>query len=161
MAFPEAMCAGKDNVARVAAISLLLFLTLSGCDSAEEYRKSPPVEPVEGSVKVSGTPEQLQIMQGLAMAMEQARARCATGDTAAALRRVDSLVSIVESTLDTIPLGQSFAEFLTIYVADGYGTLQEWHTARHDSASLHALTVRYQTLARDLQARRDTAQAAP
>jgi hypothetical protein len=148
------------------ALMLFGFLLggLSGCDSVEKYQKTapqvpPPPEQVGGEIRFWGTPEQKDWVKNLAEALDAARLKYDLRDTLGAIASADSLARVTEAALDTLPIGHSLADFLTIYIADAYGTIQIWETARGNHTAVSELSKRYTALAERLQHRRDSVAA--
>jgi hypothetical protein len=155
------------SVSNAAAILLaaILLTGLSGCDSAEKYQKQAPQvqsvpEPVGGELALTGSREQMAWVKDLAESLDAARLKYELRDTAAAIAAADSLAAVAEATLDTLPIVHSLSSFLSIYIADVCGTLQDWQTARGNHEAVSAISRRYAALAARLQARRDSAAAA-
>ena len=139
-----------------------MSLGLLGCESAEKYQKTVPQaegapEPVGGELALSGSREQMTWVKNLAEALDAARLKFDLRDTLGAITAADSLAQISETALDTLPIGHSLSNFLSIYIADVCGTLQDWHTARGNHEAVSELSRRYQALAARLQERRDSA----
>jgi len=150
----------------VAATCLVVSLSFGilGCESAEKYQKSAPQAekapaPVGGEMAISGSPEQLAWVKNLAEALDAARLKYDLRDTLGAIIAADSLGLLSEAALDTLPIGHSLSNFLSVYIADVYGTLQEWRTAQGNHAAVSEISRRYNALAARLQARRDSAAA--
>lgn len=143
--------------------SVLVLVSLLGCESAEKYKKSPMADstaaPQVGTLEVKGSPEQMQAVRELAQGMDAAQAQWDSGDQAAAIGTVDSLRIVAEAALDTIPLGQPVANFLLIYVTQSYDRLIAWKKERKDDRTVEVLTRRFESLVTRLQERRDSTAA--
>jgi hypothetical protein len=134
-----------------------------GCDSAEKYQKQAPQvqqapEPTAGEIALKGTPEELAFARDLAEALDAARLKFDLRDTTGAIVVADSLAQVALTAIDTLPADHGLNGFLTIYIADAYGTLQEWHRARGDDEAVADFQRRYNELTQRLQQRRDTLQ---
>jgi hypothetical protein len=146
-------------------LAAILLTGLGGCDSAEKYQKQAPQvqsvpEPVGGELAVTGSREQMAWVKDLAESLDAARLKYELRDTVGAIAAADSLAAIAEAALDTLPIAHSLTNFLSIYIADVYGTLQDLQTARGNHEAVSGISRRYATLAARLQARRDSAAAA-
>lgn len=156
--------ASMRNAATVLAI-VLIMIALAGCESAEKYQKKPApqvqeeFEPIGGEFALSGTPAELVWVKNLTEALDAARLKYDLRDTVGAITSADSLARVAESALDTLAITSRMTEFLAIYIADVYGTLQKWETAQGNHAAVSALSKRYNALAADLQYRRDSVAA--
>jgi len=153
---------------RNAAILMALIVAmglLAGCESADKYKKKPAAEvqeqeePTGGEFALSGSPAELAWVKNMAEALDAARLKYDLRDTVGAIVSADSLSRVAETALDTIPMGHPMNDFLAIYVADVYGTLQKWETERGNHAAVTALSKRYNLLAERLQHRRDSVMA--
>jgi hypothetical protein len=148
----------------VLLLAAVLLTALGGCESAEKYQKQAPQvqkapEPVGGELALAGSREQVAWAKNLAEALDAARLRYDLRDTVGAIAAADSLATIAEAAIDTMPISHSLSSFLSIYIADVCGTIQEWQTARGNHEAVSALSRRYAALAARLQARRDSAAA--
>jgi len=144
-------------------IVLSVFTFLLGCESAEKYRKVPSADstaaPTVGTLAVTGSPAQMEVVKSLAHEMETAELQWDTGNHDAAIATVDSLRKVSEAVLDTIPLDQPIAKFLLVYVTNTYERLIVWGQERSDDNAVKALTGRFESLAARLQVRRDSTAA--
>lgn len=148
--------------ARLLLVSIFAFGVLGGCESAEKYQKKPAVEaqnqpePIGGEIALSGSPAELAWVKSLTETLDAARLKWDLRDSVSAIVTADSLARVAESALDTLAVTDPMSEFLTIYIADVYGTLQRWETARGNRAAASELSKRYNAIAARLGARRDS-----
>lgn len=138
----------------------LVFVSLLGCESAEKYKRSAATDTTSvartGTLAIKGTPDEMRFVRNLGHGMDTARVLWDVGEKAAAIATVDSLRTVAEATLDTVPLGHPVANFLLIYVTDAYDRLSAWHKERGDDKDVQTLNMHFESLAERLQRRRAT-----
>jgi len=136
---------------------------LAACHSAEKYKapekKKQADQSVEGTLQVTGTPAEMRWARDLAGALDAAKLQFSLQDTTSAIAVADSLVTVAETALDSLPVNHSLNKFLMVYVADAYDTLRRWYMARGDRTAADTISVHFRALAKRLQARRDSLHA--
>ncbi|HUU45160.1 MAG TPA: hypothetical protein VM118_05445 [Acidobacteriota bacterium] len=135
---------------------LALLIALSGCSSAEKYKKAEDktdAGPLQGELALQIPVDAQDWLRDLTGRLEAAELTCALGDTSSAVRVADSLLRTVESVIDTLDMESPLQRALLLLIADGYGRIMAWESAPEVKA---ALTQRHTDLAVRLQHRLDS-----
>ena len=144
---------------RFMLIPVLAVAILTGCGSAEKYKKSDTGQDsihTEGTISLRLGEESADWAHGLAGALHGARLRYDTGDTVGAFATVDSLITISKAGLDSIPYGDSRRTVLLLLVTDLYTQAVSWDEKRGNKQGAEARTEDFRLLADRLQRQKDS-----
>ncbi|GAB4322398.1 MAG: hypothetical protein Kow0074_13910 [Candidatus Zixiibacteriota bacterium] len=142
-------------------IVLLLFgltLTRCGSDSEETADTSPPSEPPAqvGMMEVEGSSVQINWIRNLTESFKSAELAFSLGDSTNAIWTAESLLTVSEAALDTLPVDAQMARFLLIFSSDVYASLRNWYTLTGRIDEAQELSRRYIELADRMKRRRDS-----
>ena len=148
-------------IARVVCL-LLCCAVLLACGSPEKYQKqqqgaAAPASELPGtSVGLELGREHSPWAQGFITALNDSREVHAAGDTALALRILDSLIAGGERSLDTLPFEDDRSKFLVLMLSDVYSQAVIWQAAQGDTVGARTRTERFQALADRIHRIRDS-----